>query len=144
MWWQTLGVALGGLLLIWSVIVVLLLRARRGLRRRDVLAQAMRLVPDAVRLLRRLISDPAVPLRIRLMLALLLVYLISPIDIIPDVIPVVGYADDAIIVAVALRAAVRHAGHGVLARLWPGTPEGLDVLTRLAGLGEPGPQTRPR
>lgn len=109
MWWQTLGVALGGLLLIWSVIVVLLLRARRGLRRRDVLAQAMRLVPDAVRLLRRLISDPAVPLRIRLILALLLVYLISPIDIIPDVIPVLGYADDAIIVAVALRAAVRHA-----------------------------------
>ena len=62
-------------------------------------------------------------------------YLLAPIDLVPDVIPVVGYADDAIVVAVALRFVVRHAGRGALERHWPGTPEGLDALLGLVGLG---------
>lgn len=57
------------------------------------------------------------------MLALLLGYLLSPIDLIPDFVPVLGYADDAIIATIAIRSAVRHAGADRLARHWPGTPE---------------------
>lgn len=65
---------------------------------------------------------------------MLLVYLASPIDLIPDFIPVLGYADDAIVVAVALRSVVRSAGTEALTRHWPGTPEGLREVIRLAGV----------
>lgn len=65
---------------------------------------------------------------------LLLGYLVSPLDLIPDFIPVVGYADDAVIVAITLRSVVRRAGPEPLERHWPGTPSGLSVVQRLAGL----------
>jgi uncharacterized membrane protein YkvA (DUF1232 family) len=64
-------------------------------------------------------------------------YLISPIDLIPDFIPVVGYADDAVIVVWALRSVTRTAGPEAVDRHWTGTPEGLRALKRLAGLSEP-------
>jgi uncharacterized membrane protein YkvA (DUF1232 family) len=96
---------------------------------------AVRLVPDVVRLLRRLAGDPTLPRSIRFRLWLLLIYLISPIDLIPDFIPILGYADDAIIVAIALRSITRRAGPGALERHWPGRPEGLATLLILAGLG---------
>lgn len=54
-----------------------------------------------------------------------------PIDPVPDFIPVIGYADDAVIAAVVLRATVRAAGVEALRRHWPGTPEGLDAVLRL-------------
>lgn len=57
-----------------------------------------------------------------------------PFDLVPDFIPVVGYADDAIIVAFALRSVVRKAGPEALSRHWPGTPEGLTAVQRLAGI----------
>ncbi|MBW8710574.1 MAG: DUF1232 domain-containing protein, partial [Mycobacterium sp.] len=71
---------------------------------------------------------------VRIRLALLLVYLALPIDLIPDFVPVLGYADDAIIVALVLRSVTRSAGADALAKLWPGTPEGLTALKRLCRL----------
>jgi uncharacterized membrane protein YkvA (DUF1232 family) len=65
---------------------------------------------------------------------LLLGYLASPIDLVPDFIPVVGYADDAVIVALTLRSVVRRAGPEALERHWPGTDEGLAAVLRLSGL----------
>jgi uncharacterized membrane protein YkvA (DUF1232 family) len=62
---------------------------------------------------------------------LLLGYLALPFDLIPDFVPVLGYADDAIIVALVLRSATRSAGPDALAKHWPGTPEGLAALKRL-------------
>ncbi|WP_437184143.1 YkvA family protein [Subtercola boreus] len=70
----------------------------------------------------------------RIWLDVLLVYLLLPIDLIPDFIPVVGYADDAIIVALLLRFATRHAGAAALDRHWPGTPQGLQALRSITGL----------
>jgi uncharacterized membrane protein YkvA (DUF1232 family) len=140
MWWQTLVGLVGGLLLLWTVLVVMLCRVQRDLGQPSSLTPALRLLPDVVRLLHRLMSDPALPRRVRIVLALLLGYLLSPIDLIPDFVPVLGYADDAIIAAIAIRSAVRHAGADGLARHWPGTPEGLTVLTRLAGVAEAGPR----
>jgi uncharacterized membrane protein YkvA (DUF1232 family) len=64
----------------------------------------------------------------------LLGYLVCPIDFIPDFVPVIGYADDAIIVTVVLRSVVRAAGTDALARHWPGSPDGLAALARAAGL----------
>lgn len=82
-------------------------------------------------LVRRLIADRSVPAGVRIRLGLLLVYLVSPIDLVPDFIPVIGYADDAVIVALVPWSG---AGRDALARNWPGTPQGLQLLEKLAGL----------
>ncbi|MCU1557453.1 MAG: hypothetical protein JWN09_1448 [Microbacteriaceae bacterium] len=134
-WWQTLLGTLGGLLLLWLLLVALLWWAARKQPDGTTLRDALRLVPDVVRLVRRLVADPTVPRGVRIWLAVLLVYLLSPIDLIPDFIPVLGYADDAIIVAVVLRFATKHAGLAALDKHWPGTPQGLRALRTLAGLG---------
>jgi uncharacterized membrane protein YkvA (DUF1232 family) len=72
-------------------------------------SQALRLLPDLLRLLRRLAGDRSLPRGVRVRLWLLLAYLPIPIDVVPDVIPVLGYADDAIVVTAVLRSVVRRA-----------------------------------
>lgn len=69
-------------------------------------------------------------------LMLLLAYLLSPTDLVPDFIPMLGYTDDIIIVAIALRSVTRRAGPQALQRHWPDTPHGLATIRRLAGLSE--------
>jgi len=129
-WRWPVGVALG-LLVAWAVGVLALWRvAPRGERLRD----AVRLVPDVLVLLSRLARDRTLPRAVRWRLWLLLGYLALPIDLIPDVIPVLGYADDAVVMVWTLRAVVRRAGPDVVGAHWPGTPEGLAVLARLSGL----------
>ncbi len=101
-------------------------------RRTDAAAVA-RLVPDCARLAGRLARDPRVPRRRRLALLALVAYLLMPIDLVPDVIPVVGVLDDALLVVLVLRGVVRGAGPGVLAEHWPGPPRGLELLERALG-----------
>ncbi|SDK74261.1 Protein of unknown function [Cryobacterium psychrotolerans] len=134
MWWEVLLGVLAGFLLLWLVLVALLWRASRDRPDKTTLTDALRLIPDVIRLVRRLAADGTVPRRVRVVLLVLLAYLVSPIDLIPDFIPVLGYADDAIIVAVVLRFATRHAGAEALERHWPGTPQGLQAMRALAGL----------
>lgn len=134
MWWQTLLAVLGGAVLLYAAMLGLLWRAYRHDPDRDGLRTALRLLPDLVRLLRRLAADPQLPRGVRVRLLLLLGYLVSPIDLVPDFVPILGYADDAVIVAIALRSVVRRAGPDALERHWPGTPEGLRLIRRLAGL----------
>jgi uncharacterized membrane protein YkvA (DUF1232 family) len=92
-----------------------------------------RVVPDLAILFARLALDPRVPWRRRIGLLALAAYLASPIDVIPDFIPVVGQLDDALLVALALRGVVRAAGTGLIAEHWPGTRHGLRRILRLAG-----------
>ncbi|MDP9392141.1 MAG: YkvA family protein [Actinomycetota bacterium] len=123
--------ALGGLVVLWLLLVLLLWRARPdelGIR------EALRLLPDVVRLVRRLAADRSLPRGVRIRLWALLAYLLSPVDLVPDFVPVLGYADDVVVVAVALRSVVRRAGPSALDRHWPGQPAGLDVVRRLAGI----------
>lgn len=131
-WWGNTLLGLGGaLLLSWLVLVIALLVVRpRG----NLLAEALRLLPDLLRLIRRLAADKSLPRGVRIRLGLLVVYLALPIDLIPDFIPVLGYADDAIIVTVVLRSVVRHAGLDAVRAHWPGTDDGFDALARLTGL----------
>jgi uncharacterized membrane protein YkvA (DUF1232 family) len=96
---------------------------------------AARLLPDLLRLLKRLAADPTMPKSVRVRLALLVAYLALPFDLIPDFIPLLGYADDAIIVAIALRSVTRRVGPTALSKHWPGTPEGL-ALRRVSKLPE--------
>lgn len=97
--------------------------------------EMVRLLPDLLRLLKRLASDASLPRGVRWRLWLLLGYLAMPIDLVPDFIPVLGHADDAIVVALAIRSVARRAGTDAVAQHWPGTPEGLAAVFRLAGVG---------
>ncbi len=125
---------LTGLLAAYLLLVVALLIARPG---KSTLIGVLRLLPDIVRLIRRLAVDPQVPRGVRVRLWLLLGYLLIPIDLIPDFVPVVGYADDAILVNLVLRSVIRRAGPESLTRHWPGTAEGLRTIRALTGLRDP-------
>ncbi|HVL80140.1 MAG TPA: YkvA family protein [Actinomycetota bacterium] len=121
----------GALLLAWVAMVVALLAAGP---QAGMLKEAVRLLPDTIRLLRRLAADPSLPRGVRVRLWLLFAYLALPFDLVPDFVPVLGYADDAIIIAAVLRSVVRRAGPDAVRRHWPGSDEGLDALARLARL----------
>jgi len=90
-----------------------------------------RLVPDCLVLARGLLADPRVPARCKVALGGLVVYLVSPIDLVPDFLPVVGVLDDAILVALTLRWIVRTAGADRVSRHWRGTARGLQLVLRL-------------
>jgi uncharacterized membrane protein YkvA (DUF1232 family) len=100
----------------------------------NLLGEALRLLPDLLRLLCRLAADADVPRGARVRLSLLLGYLAIPFDLVPDFVPVLGYADDAIIVSLVLRSVVRRAGAPLVRRHWPGTADGLAAVARLTGM----------
>lgn len=132
-WLALLGVAAGILLLWVGLVVALWLTRPDEIRLREVL----RLLPDLLRLLRRLAADPDLPRGVRVRIWLLLGYLALPIDLVPDFIPVIGYADDAVVVMLTLRSVARAAGLEGLRAHWPGGDDGFAALVRLAGLGRP-------
>jgi uncharacterized membrane protein YkvA (DUF1232 family) len=129
--WSVLLGVIAGLVLLWLVFAVALWLVKPD---EYAVRDALRLLPDLIRLIKGLATDPETPRGVRIRLALLIVYLALPVDLIPDFIPVIGYADDAIIVALVLRSATRSAGPDAIARHWPGTPEGLTALKRLCRL----------
>jgi uncharacterized membrane protein YkvA (DUF1232 family) len=111
-----------------AVIVLLVVAGRRGDARSWV-----RFVPDCVVLFRRLLGDPRMGRGRKLLLGAMLLYLVMPFDLVPDFIPVAGQLDDAIIVALVLRHVLRGAGEGMITEHWPGPPDSLRVMLRLAG-----------
>ena len=115
------------LLLYAAAVVALLLAGRRA----DARALAG-FVPDCVVLFRRLLGSPQLRRRDKLLVAAVVVYLASPIDLVPDVIPVAGQLDDAILVALVLRRVLRSAGAPLLAEHWPGPPRSAELLGRMA------------
>jgi uncharacterized membrane protein YkvA (DUF1232 family) len=120
-----------GLALTYLALLAALLVARpKG----NLLREGVRLLPDLLRLLQRLAADTTVPRAVRVRLWLLLGYLALPFDIVPDFVPVLGYADDAIIVSLVLRSVMRRADAPVIRRHWPGTDDGFAALARLTGL----------
>lgn len=140
-WWGLAVGTVAGLLLAWVALVVVLAVARpRG----GLLAEALRILPDLLRLVRRLAADTSLPRGVRVRLGLLLAYLVTPVDLIPDFVPVLGYADDAVLVTVVLRAVVRRAGIDVVRAHWPGTEDGFAALSRLTGLTTTAPDDADR
>ncbi|MEA2545839.1 MAG: hypothetical protein QOI09_1112 [Chloroflexota bacterium] len=109
----------------WFLLVVALWL----MRPRDArLGELVRLVPDLLRLVRSLLADRSVPVRVRLALIGLLAYLINPIDLIPEFIPVLGPLDDVIVAILVLRYVRRRLGDDELRRRWPGTADGYELL----------------
>lgn len=130
-WWSVPVAVVGGLVLLWAVAVAALWAVAPG---QATLGAAARLVPDLVRLVRRLAADPTLPRGVRVRLWLLLGYLVSPIDLVPDFVPVLGWADDLVLVALVLRSVLRAAGPDAVTRHWPGTDDGLQAVLALARL----------
>lgn len=100
-------------------------------RRTDARALAG-FIPDCLVLVKRLLGDRRPPRRHKLLLVGLAAYLAMPIDLVPDFIPIAGQLDDAILVALVLRAVLRSGGESLLEEHWPGPWESLRVIQRLA------------
>jgi len=132
---RTVFIAAACLVGLWLAFIAFVFVIRPdGTSRRD----AMRLFPDTLRLVRRLAADRSIPRRTRWLVGLLLIYLASPLDLVPDFVPAIGFADDAILTAFVLRHVIRKAGPDKLREHWPGSSDGLTTLTRLLRLPEPG------
>jgi uncharacterized membrane protein YkvA (DUF1232 family) len=119
---------IAALLALYAAFVLALLLAGR---RCEALA-LVRFVPDCIVLFRRLLADRRVSRSRKLVVALVLAYLAVPLDLVPDFIPLAGQLDDAIVVAVGLRFALRAGGPGLIDELWPGPAAGARLIVRLA------------
>jgi uncharacterized membrane protein YkvA (DUF1232 family) len=87
-------------------------------------------IPDGLVLLKRLLGDSRIPRSRRALVVAAIGYLAMPIDLVPDVIPVAGQLDDAIVLVLVLRAVLRAAGPDTLREHWPGPESSLRLLTR--------------
>jgi uncharacterized membrane protein YkvA (DUF1232 family) len=121
--------ALGIALAIYAAFIAVLV----VLGRREEARAWAALVPHALILTRRLLRDPRVPALSKAALWLLLAYIVSPIDIVPDFIPVAGVLDDAVVVALVLRFLLRRTDRMLIAQHWPGPERSLRLVLRLAG-----------
>jgi uncharacterized membrane protein YkvA (DUF1232 family) len=121
---------------VWALLLILFW----VLRPRDVpVREILGVVPDVLRLLRSIIGDRSAPTDVRLVLVGLLAWILSPIDLIPEFIPVLGPLDDVVVAVAALRYVRRRLGVEDLRRRWVGTPDGFAVLLRVVGGGPPRP-----
>ena len=128
-----LGVIIGiivALVVLWAVLLVLFFALRpKGVSVREMIG----VIPDVLRLLRSVISDGSTPLDVRLVLIGLTAWILSPIDLIPDFIPVLGPLDDIVVAVVAMRYVRRRVGIEDLRKRWVGTPDGFALLVRVIG-----------
>jgi uncharacterized membrane protein YkvA (DUF1232 family) len=124
-----IGIVLG-VVLLWAALLVLFGALRpKGVSGRELL----RVIPDVVRLLRSLVGDRSVPLDVRLVLVGLLAWILSPIDLIPEFIPVLGPLDDVVVAVVAFRYVRRRVGSADLRARWTGTEQGFELLQLVIG-----------
>jgi uncharacterized membrane protein YkvA (DUF1232 family) len=132
--WQAITAVSVAVAVLWILLVATFYVLGRRHDDPGRLRDALRLLPDVVRLLRRLAADSSLPRGVRVRIVLVGLYLALPVDLVPDFIPVVGFADDVVVVILVLRSVTRRAGPEALERHWPGTPEGLRTVRTLAGL----------
>ena len=124
-WLTALAVGAAVVLLSWAVLVLLARRLPPGTAR-----DLARFLPDCLTTVRRLRRHPAVPRSARVALLVAGLWVLSPIDLIPEFLPVIGPLDDVVVVALALRHAGRRVPREVLLEAWPGEPR---LLLRLLG-----------
>ncbi len=127
------GIVIGiiaGLILLWAALLVLFFALRpKGVPIREIIG----VVPDVLRLLRSIVGDRSAPPDVRFVLVGLIAWIVSPIDLIPEFIPILGPLDDVVVAVVALRYVRRRIGIDDLHRRWSGTPEGFALLVRVIG-----------
>jgi uncharacterized membrane protein YkvA (DUF1232 family) len=124
-WLVGLAVAVGVIVASWALLIVLARRLPPG-----PLRELARFIPDCVTAIRRLRRDPRVPRRAKVAIVIAGLWLASPIDLIPEFLPVIGPLDDVVVVTLALRYAGRQIPRQVLLDAWPGETR---LLERLLG-----------
>ena len=141
-WLRALALAAAVVVVSWGVLIVLARRLPPGVAR-----ELAGFLPNCVRLVRRLRSDPAVPRRAKVAVVIAGLWVLSPIDLIPEFLPVIGPLDDVVVVALALRYAARRVPRSVLLGAWDGDPRLLERLLgpdrTPAGPDRAGPVARP-
>ena len=94
----------------------------------------VRALPDLARLIVRLVREPTLPRAAKIALAAAALYLASPLDLIPDFIPIVGYVDDVLLAAVVVDGILNYVDRGLILKYWPGTAASLERVARTARL----------
>jgi uncharacterized membrane protein YkvA (DUF1232 family) len=130
--WAQLAVVL---VVLWTLLVIVLLVVGRRILARELAL----LVPNLVRLFAGLMRDRRVPVRAKIVLGLASLWLASPIDLIPDFIPIVGSFDDAIVAGLALRILLGTTDERIVREHWRGDPATLDRILRLVRFGRGAP-----
>jgi uncharacterized membrane protein YkvA (DUF1232 family) len=122
--------------LVWigvaAALWVLAILALYAVGRRYAARELATLLPNLVRMCRTLLRDPRVPRSSKLLVGFAVVWFVSPIDLVPEFIPVLGPLDDAVLAALVLRHLVKRAGPAVVAEAWPGEPATLERMLRLS------------
>jgi len=122
-WWRVLIASAVVLVASWTVLLLLARRLPPGLAK-----ELAGFLPNCVRMARRLRKDPAVPRRAKLAVGFAGLWVLSPIDLIPEFLPVIGPLDDIIVVALALRYAARQVSRPIVLAAWDGDPRTIDRL----------------
>jgi uncharacterized membrane protein YkvA (DUF1232 family) len=99
-----------------------------------LIADAALLLPNLIKLVGRLLLDPRVPRRAKISLGLASAYVVSPIDLIPEVIPVIGWADDVLIVMFAIDSLIDRSGPELVDEHWDGPGDLLSLIREVVGL----------
>lgn len=100
----------------------------RSIQGRQLVTDAVLMMPNIIKLVGRLLRDPRVPRRAKITLGLAAAYVVSPIDLIPEVIPVIGWADDVVIMMFAIDSLIERAGHDVVQEHWDGPGDLLGLV----------------
>ncbi len=128
--WRLILSVVASLLGVWALFIAVLW----VLRPRDVrLGDVVKIVPDLLRLVRDLIADSSTPFWVRAALVGLLVWLVNPIDLIPEFIPVLGPLDDVVVAVLVLRYVRRRIGEDAMRARWRGSAESFDLLGSIIG-----------
>jgi len=117
-------IGIGIAVALWSLVVVVLI----ALGRRSQARELATLIPNLLMLFRGLLRDPRVPRSAKLWLSFAVIWIASPIDLIPEFIPVAGPLDDAIVAALVLRHLLRRTARSVLFEHWRGSPSTLEAI----------------
>src|SRR5581483_7104455 len=120
---RLLLIAVGVIVASWAVLIVLARRLPPGAAK-DLAS----VLPACATTVRRLRKDPRVPRRAKLAVGFAGIWVVSPIDLIPEFLPVIGPLDDVVVVALALRYAARRVPRAALEEAWAGEPHVLDRL----------------
>ena len=124
-WLKLILIAAAVMVALWGLLVILAARLPPGL-----LKDLAGFLPACVTLVRRLRADPRVPFKAKAAVVVAGLWVLSPIDLLPEFLPVIGPLDDVVVVALALRYAARRVPREVLLEAWPGEPR---LLERLIG-----------
>jgi uncharacterized membrane protein YkvA (DUF1232 family) len=122
-WWQWLAIGATLIALSWLALVAAASRLPDG-----TMKELAGFLPASVTTARRLRRDPRVPMRAKLAIGLAAVWVLTPIDLVPEFIPVIGPLDDVVVVALALRYAARQVPRDVLLEAWPANPATIERL----------------